>query len=231
MTLPTIAQYLAACRADLGYEERYKNLTKFAAQAGHPNGQAWCLTFLVAKAKQTGLHLPSYGAFTPTLAQDFKDAGHYGRTPRVGAFGFVYNHSLGRIAHVFVVEAVKTGGYTIGINGNSNAAGSRTGGMVCRVTRSPQDITFGYPSYASTSAPVYNPYRVPVLTTSRPYIDQKNATDAETNYIQWAVGAKVDGDWGDITQDKVGDFQDHYGLKRDYRVGPQTLSYMKKVHR
>lgn len=235
--MTTLNQFLAACRVDLGYTESPSgsNCQKFAACAHHANCKAWCATWLVCKARQTGLHLPNYGAYTPTLAQAFKDQGRYGRTPRVGAFGFVYHDELGRIAHVFAVEAVKTGGYTIGLNGNSNDGGSRTGGKVCRVTRSPHNITYGYPLYSTSTVVynpvVYNPYRAPVLTDSRPFVWQPNATDTDTRFTQWATRARVDGNWGPDTQDHLGDFQQAHGLVRDYKIGPQTLAALKAQHR
>jgi len=234
VTAPTAAQFLARCRPELGYTERPVNLTKYAAMAGHPNGNAWCITFLVAMAKATGLKLPYYGAYSPAMAQAFKNAGRYGTTPRVGAFGFVYHPELGRIAHGFVVESLLPDRYTIGINGNSNSGGSRTGGMVCRVKRSPYRITYGYPNYALTSVSHTNPWPVPVLTTARPYIGQETKkTSAEVKYVQWAAmgPAHDDGVWGPATEEGVRDFQTAHGLKRDGNVGPQTLNVMKTVRR
>lgn len=238
--MTTRAAFLAACRAELGYHETPVNRTKFAAQAHHPNGEAWCLTFLVAKARQTGLHLPYYGAFTPSMAQAFKAAGHYGLTPRVGAFGFVYHPELGRIAHAFVVETLLPDRFTIGINGNSNNDGSRNGIMVCRVKRSPYHITYGYPTYSSTAtAPTAtvtthpNPHPVPVLG-SRPYIYRAgHHTAAEVQYIQWAAGGPLydDGIWGTTTERIVRSFQEHKGLRPDGEVGTRTLTAMRAVRR
>jgi hypothetical protein len=236
VTLPTVQQFLAACRADLGKQEypRGSNHQEFAARAHHANDEPWCLTYLIAEALKTGLRLPYYGAYTPSLAQAFKAQGRYGTTPRVGAFGFVYHPKIGRIAHVFAVEQVLADRYTIGFNGNSNTDGSREGYMVCRVKRSPLNITYGYPVYALTAPVTHpNPYPVPVLG-SREYIARgTRKTKAETQYIQWAAGGPAydDGVWGDKTDDLVGDFQDRHGLRRDYRVGPKTLADLKAVRR
>lgn len=237
--MTSVSSFLYACRADLGYSESPSgsNCNKFASCAGHKNCEPWCATFLVCKAKRTGLHLPNYSAYTPTLAQGFKDMGRYGRTPRVGAFGFVYHPELGRVAHVFVVEKVLSDGYTIGINGNSNDGGSRTGGKVCRVTRSPLHITYGYPVYSTVSTTpttAANPWRTPVLTDSRPYISRTSSkTKAEVQWVQWAcMGPNHDdGVWGDMTEKYVRLFQSKHGLGVDGRVGPNTLSKMKAVRR
>ncbi len=235
--MPTTATFLAACRAEIGYNETPKNLTKFAAQAGHPNGNPWCLTFLVAKARQTGLKLPNYGAYTPTMAQAFKDQGRYGKTPRVGAFMFVYYPSMGRIGHVGVVEAVHkdSSGRIVAvtcIEGNSSASGSRTGGAVCRVKRSLTNLTFGYPLYTAPSTAKTNPYAVPVLTTSRPYLAKGvKMTANEIKYVEWAVGTTANGTWDDDLTKRVKAFQTAKGLLSDGKVGPKTLTAMKAVRR
>lgn len=238
MTLPTVDQYGAWLRAQLRKTEHPigSNCQEFASIAHHANCHPWCATLLVAGARRTGLILPSYSAYTPTLASAFKAQGRYGTTPRKGAFGFVYHPKLGRIAHTFWVEAVYSNHYTLGINGNSNDDGSRAGYKVSRVKRSPYHITFGYPRYAlssTTSTTHPNPYPVPVLG-SRPYISRLTKhTTAEVKYIQWAAGGPAydDGVWGDLTDKIVGNFQDHYGLRRDYRVGSATLSKLKLIRR
>lgn len=238
MTLPTVQQYGNWLRAQLGKTEHPigSNCQEFASIAHHANCHPWCATLLVAGARRTGLILPSYSAYTPTLASAFKAQGRYGSTPRVGAFGFVYHPELGRIAHAFWVEAVYSNHYTLGINGNSNDDGSRAGYKVCRVKRSPYHITFGYPRYATsttTSTTHPNPYAVPVLG-SRPYISRTSKkTTIETKYIQWAAGGPAydDGSWGDVTERIVRAFQDHHGLGVDGRVGPATLRAMAAVRR
>lgn len=234
--MTTVAAFLAACRADLGYQETPKNLTKFAAQAGHANAQPWCLTYLVAKARRTGLKLPNWGAYTPTMAQAFKNQGRYGRTPRVGAFMFVYYPAMGRIGHCGVVEAVHkdSSGRIVAVTcleGNSSASGSRTGGAVCRVRRSLSNLTFGYPLYTSVATKA-NPYAVPRLTTARPYLAKGvKMTAAEVKYVEWAVGTTSNGTWDDDLTRRVRAFQSAKGLRVDGRVGKLTLEKMKAVRR
>jgi hypothetical protein len=231
--MTTAAQFLAACRAEIGYNETPVNLTKYAAMAHHPNGNAWCETFMVAMARKTGLHLPYYGAYTPAMAQAFKSAGHYGKTPRVGAHLFVYHPELGRIAHTGVVEALHSDGTITTIEGNSNASGSRTGGAVCRVHRSLYNLTFGYPAYtlaAPTTHP--NPYPVPVLSTARPYLAYGvKMTASEVKYVQWACGVTQTGTWTVSLTSTVKTFQTHHGLSDDGKVGPKTLTVMKSIRR
>jgi surface antigen len=235
--MATRSAFLAACRAEIGYAEVPTNRTKFAAQAGHPNGNPWCLTFLVAKARQVGLKLPGYGAYTPTMAQQFKNIGAYGKTPRVGAFMFVYFPSMGRIAHVGVVEAVNADGTITTIEGNSNSAGSRTGGSVVRHRRSLTNLTFGYPAYSAEAAPKPtttkpNPYATPVLSSSRPFISAASKKTAnEIRWIEWACKRSVTGTWSSALTTAVKAFQKAHGLLDDGKVGPKTLAAMKAVRR
>jgi len=235
--MTTVEHWLATCRSELNYEEypRGSNRTKFAAEAGHANGYAWCVTYLVAMAKRSGLHLPYYGAGAQQMADAFKHIGRYGTTPRVGAIGFKYHPELGRIAHAFTVESLLADHYTSGINGNSNTDGSREGYKVCRVKRSPYRITYGYPVFTApiTTTLHANPYAVPVLG-SRLYISRDSKkTTSEVKYIQWAAGGPAydDGVWGDTTEKIVRHFQDIKGLYVDGRVGTKTLTVMKAVRR
>lgn len=234
--MTTTAAFLADCRPDIGYNETPKNLTKFAAQAGHANGQPWCLTYLVAKARRTGLKLPNYGAYTPTMAQAFKNQGRYGTTPRVGAFMFVYYPSMGRIGHCGVVEAVHkdSSGRIVAVTcleGNSSASGSRTGGAVCRVKRSLANLTFGYPVY-ETAVRKANPYAVPVLTKARSYLAKGvKMTANEVRYVEWAVGDTTNGVWDDLLTQRVKAFQKAKGLLIDGRVGVNTLKAIQAVRR
>lgn len=78
-----------------------------------------------------------------------------------------------------------------------------------------------------------NPYPVPVLG-SREYISRTTKkTATEVKFIQWAAGGPAydDGDWQSKTDDLVGDFQDRHGLRRDLRVGKDTLAKMVAIRR
>lgn len=253
--MTTKSKYLAAARSELNYAETPpgSNHTKFAAEAHHADHAAWCATFLVAIARRVGLKLPYYGAYTPDFASAFKRIGAYGKTPRVGAFGFIYFPSKGRIAHTFVVEAVHADGTFTTIEGNTDEKGGRTGGKVMRHRRSTANITFGYPVYdpepakaapakAPTKKPVAkkaNPYAKPALTRARPGLSKgSRKTIDEVKYVQWAVGItgkNLDGVWGNQTDAKVKEFQAHRraacGTDRAGTVGSKTLAEMVKIRR
>jgi len=150
--MATVSQMLAAARSELGYAETGGNRTKFAAEAGHPNGAPWCLTFLVALAKRTGLVLPRYDtAYTPTMAQAFRAAGADFRQPQVGDFAFFdWPDSKHRIQHVGLVESFNSTS-VVCIEGNTSAgaSGSQDNGDVVARRRRPLRYvaTFGRPVY------------------------------------------------------------------------------------
>lgn len=158
MSLPTAAAHVARLRAEIGYTESPPgtNRTKYAAVAGHANGQPWCETFIVAMAKSGGLLLPSYSAYTPTVAQSFKATGRWHATPQVGDLAFFdFPDSVHRIQHVGTVVAFTAKTVTT-IDGNTSSGpgGSEdNGGGVYERTRSRSLVVgYGRPIYAATAA-------------------------------------------------------------------------------
>lgn len=153
--LPTVDQWLNHLRSKIGVAEHPlgSNCQEFSHYLGR-ECESWCADFLVASARRTGLILPNESAYTPTLAQGFKDAGRWGARPARGAFGFVYHTSEGRIAHTFNVEAVNQDESFATLEGNSNNGGSREGLYVCRHRRTMAKgsgswvVGFGYPKFA-----------------------------------------------------------------------------------
>lgn len=213
--MATKTQVLTWFRGQLGYVEGLGNRTKYAAMAGHTNGMPWCATFLCAGFKKSGTTLGNNSAYTPSLSSSLgaKIGG-----PRAGAISFLYFPSLGRIAHCGIVESVRTDGRFVNIEGNTNAAGSRTGGQVMRKVRSTGGWSFYMPRYSSPPAAVI-PGGVSVKrlqTAVRATADGVwgAGTDKHMNavrmasahygrkypygvkFAQYVVGAKQDGDWG-----------------------------------
>jgi hypothetical protein len=163
--------FLAAAASEIGYTESPagSNRTKFAAEAGHPNGQPWCATFLVALARRTGLHLPSSSAYTPTMAAGFKAAGQWHtKDPLPGDFVFFdFPDNVHRIQHVAVLEHPNDDGSLITIEGNTSpgTTGSQAnGGGVWRRRRA-RGLVVGYgrPTYAAAAPPAPAPERRPVV--------------------------------------------------------------------
>jgi len=148
------ADVLALARKELGYNEGPNNDTKYAKQAGHANHQPWCATFVVAMFRAAGMKLPSESAYTPAMANGFRNTGAWTNRPAVGAVVFFQWPSMGRIAHVGIVESVRPDGAVITIEGNTNPKGSRTGGAVMRHVRRANIAGYGIPRYSGGSKPV-----------------------------------------------------------------------------
>lgn len=144
-------RFLAVLRGQLGYSEGPNNTTKFGAWYGL-NNQPWCAMFVSWCAWRAEVRpiVPRH-AYTPAGANWYKARGRWGSEPRVGAIAYYDLAGLGRISHVGVVERVLEGGAWYSLEGNTNAAGSRTGGSVRRQTRTRVGRLggFGYPDYTA----------------------------------------------------------------------------------
>lgn len=151
---PTVADHVARVRAEVGYTESPpgSNRTKYAAPAGHANGQPWCMTFQVAMAKADGLLLPYLGAYTPSAVAAFKAAGHWHTSPAVGDFAFFdFPDSVHRVQHVGLVTAYSPSTITTTDGNTSSGPGGSedNGGGVFERTRSRSVVVgYGRPIYA-----------------------------------------------------------------------------------
>lgn len=159
--MATVQQFINAAESEVGYTETPtgSNRTKFAAEAGHANGQKWCATFVCAIAKRTGVYVPNT-ASTRAMRNAFEAIGQTGDTPEPGAIAFFDfpNKSTG-IEHVGIVKEVHSGGIITTIEGNtsSGSRGSQDngGGVYLRVRPLNHVVAFGYPTfdYATTAIP------------------------------------------------------------------------------
>jgi cell wall-associated NlpC family hydrolase len=154
-----VAVMIVKAADEIGYTENPpgSNRNKFAAEASHANGQYWCATFVVAMARRAGITLPSESAYTPTMAQAFRDAGSWHTSnPQAGDIIFFNfpNDSKNRIQHVGIVEQV-TANAIITIEGNTSSTiqGSQdNGGGVYRKTWQPNSSSIvGYGRITSPS--------------------------------------------------------------------------------
>jgi hypothetical protein len=91
----------------------------------------------------------------------------------------------------------------------------------------------GHPSHTPAPRPAphrvlrANPYHVP--DHGLPL--REGYTGNAVRFIQWAVGAPIDGQWGPTTTHYVKVFQKYKGIVADGVVGKQTLSAMQRVTR
>lgn len=214
-------------QSQLGYKEGRGNRTKYADAAGHANGLAWCATFVVACMRANGVRLPSESAYTPTMANGFQRAGRWGRTPRVGAVVFFRWPSLGRIAHVGIVESVRSDGSVVCIEGNTDVAGGRTGGQVMRKVRRANIAGYGYPAYGTEArkaapAPAAGGR---VAYPGKPL--RRGSRGAAVAHLQRRLvnlgnRMAVDGEFGPATERVVRIAQRNRRLAVDGIVGPAT---------
>lgn len=137
----TAAETLDWCRRWIGYHEEGKsNRTIFAAMANHPQGFAWCATFISAAMKQEQVLVPAK-ILVPSSRTMFSEAKLRGlNVPSQNIRpGDVVHMTRGMpsawLGHVGIVEAVD-GDTLVTIEGNTNSRGSATGGSVLRHRRS-----------------------------------------------------------------------------------------------
>ncbi len=223
--MTTAAMMLAKCRSFLGVHEDPpgSNVQRFSRDLGRP-AQPSCADFLIDCAGMVGLALPSRSPATALLAQAFQDAGRFGQEPKVGAFCFIYHPELHRIGHVCIVEAVNPDGSVTTINGNSNIAGGRTGGLVCRNIRRANIAGYGYPSYAPViprPRPASSPTLMPVIRVGSDGAAVA-AAQRDLNRRGAIPQLRVDGSFGPATGRAVKDFQMRHKLDHDGVVGPHT---------
>jgi hypothetical protein len=175
----TAADVLRAAASELGYTETPVNRTKFAAEAGHPNGGAWCQTFLCAIAKRVGQPLPPSSSSTLYTIDGFRSQGRWHTTPQPGDFAyfdFEGRVTVGDVQHVGVVESVSLDGRTVVcIEGNTSRPDgvNVNGGGVWRRLRARSYIAgYGRPAYAAGGAYVA-PASTDVdrVTTTSPVVD------------------------------------------------------------
>lgn len=197
--MASVDQMLAVCQAELGYREGPgRNVNKYAALAGHANGQPWCATFLCAMARRVGLTVPNT-AGTVLMLQMFRQQRRVSSTPSRGAFAFFdFPDRIRRVQHVGIVESWTQTTVTC-IEGNTSGSwfGSQSnGGGVYRKTRPLRHVVaFGVPAYTfsptpATPAPVPTPpasSEVPELDANeRQTLQQAHDAVASMNVrIQW----------------------------------------------
>lgn len=161
--MPTVQAFLAECRSHVGTTENPPGSNKqpFAPIAGHPNGQPWCASYVVACSRRVGLTLPSESAYTPTMADGFRKVGAwYASGPKPGDLAFFdFPDSTFRIQHVGVVIELLSDWNTVRtVEGNTSSGnyGSQDngGGVFERVRPLSYIKGFGRPSFVEGSAVV-----------------------------------------------------------------------------
>lgn len=84
----TAADFIAVAKAEIGYEEYGKNMTKYGEWSGN-NGVSWCVIFVCWCSSKAGAPIPTNYAAVSDMANYFKGKGLYkavstGYTPKPG---------------------------------------------------------------------------------------------------------------------------------------------------
>jgi hypothetical protein len=151
---------LDLARGELGvHEEPFgSNKTKYGAWAvaqGHNGmqGVAWCNIFVSWVLAHAGANEIPFYAYTPssqawfTKRGAFRDRNYKPKAGDIVWFDFP-NDGVNRTSHIGIVEGVLADGRVACIEGNTNGAGGRTGGMVMRHNRARSSIVgFGVIDY------------------------------------------------------------------------------------
>jgi len=111
---------------------------EYLATCGLPKGHAWCaafVTWVFQQAEVKAIVSAWSPAWFPAKNTIYIHGSKSNLTPqRADVFG-IYFKKLGRIAHVGFVDEWEEGKFFITVEGNTNDAGSRTGGGVHRKRR------------------------------------------------------------------------------------------------
>ena len=226
---------LAVARSQIGTVESPpgSNRTRYGAAYGM-DGVSWCAMFTWWCFREAGLSaLVPKTAYTPTLANWFKQRARWGINPRKAAlvlFDFP-NDGVGRISHCGLVEAVNADGTIVTIEGNTSRGTSgsqRDGGGVWRRTRKVGIVGYGFPDYPAAPSPT--PKTVLRRGDNGPAVRTLQST-----LKRWYPGTEpfrslvADGDFGPATEEAVMEFQRRAGLTADGIAGPQTLAALTLV--
>lgn len=197
----TVEQYIAALRSHVGWIEGPDNRTPYGTRLGAPN-QPWCMSFLAAVAEDVfgARDVVPWTASTATMARELT-----GREtdPHPGAIAYRKRSGGG---HVGVVLSTKPAVATI--EGNSNVAGSATGGSV--VTR---------PRPSSPWLAFYAP-RYPIPPSGLAV----GSRGAFVSDLQKVIGVTPDGDFGESTKTALIAWQKAHGLKGLGVWGPKSVA-------
>lgn len=227
----TVKEVLWLADSQLGYKEVPVNRTKYGVWFGMDQ-TAWCAMFVCWLLDSAGfvkdVERP-HTAWTPSLVQWGKAKGWIVPTPEPGDICVMQVRGPLRHNHVGIVRSVVNGKPYL-VEGNTDAPGGRTGGMVMiKERKAGSQVLFGRknvyirPPYQAAVAAVPAPANPPVLQHVYPGILKKGMyNNANVRLVQQKLGISADGDFGPDTKRAVINFQRGRGLNADGVVGPVT---------
>jgi peptidoglycan hydrolase-like protein with peptidoglycan-binding domain len=223
---------LRRARKQLGtHEEPFgSNITPYSKWYGLIG--PWCAMFVSWCFFHEGLPLPATThkgfAYTPSGAAWFKSHGRWTKKPQKGAVIFFDfpGDGVDRISHVGIVEKVNADGSVTCLEGNTNDAAGRTGGMVMRHIRRIGIVGYGLPKYP----------RADLVAAEAVKADLRQG-DIGPQVAQWQrelnevllAGLEVDGEFGLLTRQATVKFQRQQSLEDDGVVTAPTRKTMAKA--
>jgi len=229
---------LARARSQLGKHEDPFGSNRTAYTKWYGLVGPWCAMFVSWCFFNEGLPLPASTArgfaYTPVGAAWFARQKRWTRRPEVGAVIFFDfpGDGVDRISHVGIVETVNADGSVTCLEGNTNAPGGRTGGMVMRHRRFGGSIVgYGLPNYGAKVAP---PDEDPPDSSAGNAVRQ---SDQGPEVARWqrqlndATDSRldVDGEFGPETLASTKAFQRAAGLEPNGEVTVQTRRAMARA--
>jgi predicted chitinase len=159
---PALTRLLDVERSQLGIQEHphgSNNVKYNTAYYGHPvhnsahTNYAWCVVFQWWCFQRAGIPTSAFPKSPNVFAvRDwYKKRGRFDHTPRVGSL------AIFSFSHIALVEKVLTHGRIQTIEGNTDAAGGRTGGKVMRKIRRSGIQGFCHPDYDHVRAATHAP--------------------------------------------------------------------------
>ena len=168
MAAVSASKVIAKAKSFVGTKESPANSnnvifnTHYYGKAVSGSAYPWCAVFLWDVFRLCGASSLFYGgkkcAYTPTLANYYKNNKRWYSTPKVGDIAFFQWAGSNRICHVGLVIEVISSKQVKTVEGNTAVGNDSNGGEVMIRTRNIKDIKgFGRPAYSAESSTASKP--------------------------------------------------------------------------
>lgn len=230
----TAKKVLDRARSQIGVKEMpaYSNRTPYSTWYGIIG--PWCAMFVSWVLYYSGAPLQistSKGfAYCPAGVDWFKKRGAWASKytkPKPGWIVFYDfpNDGIGRVSHTGLVEGIASDGRIIAIEGNTNAAGSRTGGEVRRQYRSLSSIVgYGMIQYATSSPAAPHP-TLQLGSSGTAVVEFQRKMNKASG-----TSLALDGKYGPRCVEACKNFQRFFGLVADGVCGPKTWGTLDYIY-
>lgn len=161
--MATATQILEKAKSYIGTKENPANSnnvifnTNYYGRSVSGASYPWCAVFIWDIFRMCNASHLFYGgkksAYTPTIAQYYKDNKQWHSSPAIGDLVFYQWSSYTRICHMGIVESVNSNGTITVIEGNTSVGNDTNGGSVMRRTRPTTYVRgYGRPTYEKSTS-------------------------------------------------------------------------------